>query len=296
MLAPTAHRAKRPCAFVRAAPRRAWLLRFEARRGERMPNRSYAFSQRRYNGTMPTSDSFGHAPHRQFASTHWSVVLQAGRQSSPTSERALATLCELYWYPLYAFVRRQGYPAADAQDLTQGFFLRLLQKRDFANVDREKGRFRSFLLASLKHYLFNEWDKVRAAKRGGGRLVLSLEFDDAESRFSLEPQHDRTAEVIYDREWALTMLDQVRSQLAEEHTEDRRSQYEVLERYLTGESASLSYREAGEQLGMSEGAIKVAVHPLCANIAETTASSLITVEGEEETDVKRYEKQRSPRS
>lgn len=211
---------------------------------------------------MAASDQPDSSRPQQFASTHWSVVLQAGRESSPQSEEALATLCEQYWYPLYAFVRRQGYAVADAQDLTQGFFARLLEKRDFANVDRQKGRFRSFLLASLKHYLINKWDKARAAKRGGGRKLLSLQFDDAESRFSLEPQHEQTAESIYDREWALTMLDRVRLLLAEEHSRDRRPQYDVLQTYLTGDPNAVSYREAGEQLGMTEGAVKVAVHRL----------------------------------
>jgi RNA polymerase sigma-70 factor (ECF subfamily) len=214
-----------------------------------------------YNNVMqPSTDS---SRHRQFASTHWSIVLDAGRESSPTSEQALAELCETYWYPLYAFVRRQGYVAADAQDLTQGFFLRLLEKRDFANVDRAKGRFRSFLLASLKHFLINEWDKARAAKRGGGRPKLSLEFDAAESRYSLEPRHEQTAEALFDREWALTMLDQVGSRLAEERDrDDRREQFEQLEVYLTGDSTSSSYRETAERLRMTEGGVKAAVHRL----------------------------------
>ncbi|MFV1963894.1 MAG: RNA polymerase sigma factor [Pirellulaceae bacterium] len=212
---------------------------------------------------MPTPKSSSVSRHQQFASTHWSIVLDAGRDSSPTSEQALSTLCETYWYPLYAFVRRQGYESSDAQDLTQGFFLRLLEKRDFANVDRQKGRFRSFLLASLKHYLINEWDKARAAKRGGGRPNLPLEFDAAERRYSLEPCHEQTPEAIFDREWALTVLEQVRSQLVAEHaSDDRRDQYDQLHLYLTGEPTSLSYREAGEQLDMTEGAVKVAVHRL----------------------------------
>lgn len=204
------------------------------------------------------------SPPRQanFASTHWSMVVDAGRESSPTSKQALAQLCESYWYPLYAFVRRQGYSSADAQDLTQGFFARLLDKRDLAQVDREKGRFRSFLLASLKHFLINEWDKGQAAKRGGGRTRLSLQFDEAECRYAVEPSHNRTAEAIFDREWAMIILDGVRSRLSAEHTGDRCRQYERLQEYLTGEPSSTSYREAGEELGMTAGAVKVAVHRL----------------------------------
>lgn len=214
------------------------------------------------------------------------MVLDAGRASSPTAEQALATLCETYWYPLYAFVRRQGYESANAQDLTQGFFLRLLEKRDFADVNREKGRFRSFLLASLKHYLINEWDKARAVKRGGGRPQLSLEFESAESRYSLQPAHGQTAEVIFDREWALTMLDCVRSRLASEHADDdRRDQYEQLHIYLTGEATSLSYREAGERLSMTEGAVKVAVHRLRRRFRELLREQIAqTVATEAEID------------
>lgn len=202
-------------------------------------------------------------PPREFATTHWSLVLNAGRDSSPLRDASLATLCEVYWYPLYAFVRRQGYDSSDAQDLTQGFFAKLLERGDLVGIDKSKGRFRSFLLAAMKHFLINEWDKQRAAKRGGGQAKLSLDFERAESRYSLEPSHTRTAEADFDREWALTMLDQVRSQLAQEHsTGDQHAQYEELQVYLTGERADSSYRDAGERLGMSEGAVKVAVHRL----------------------------------
>ena len=224
--------------------------------------------------------------HKQFASTHWSLVLDAGRDSSPTSEQALAALCETYWYPLYAFVRRQGYESSDAQDLTQGFFARLLEKRDLASVNRDKGRFRSFLLASLKHFVINEWDKARAVKRGGGQPQLSLEFDAAESRYSIEPRHGQTAEAIFDREWALTLLEQVRARLAAEHTSDeRRPQYEQLHVYLTGETAVSAYREVGERLGLTEGAVKVAVHRLRVRFRELLREQIShTVATEAEID------------
>jgi RNA polymerase sigma-70 factor (ECF subfamily) len=213
------------------------------------------------------------------------MVVDAGRENSPTSEQALAALCETYWYPLYAFVRRQGYQPAEAQDLTQGFFARLLEKRDFSGVDREKGRFRAFLLASMKHYLMNAWDKERAAKRGGGRRMLSVEFDVGESRYSLEPHHQRTAEVFFDREWALTMLERVRSRLAAEHPGDRCRQYERLQAYLTGEPNSTSYREVGEELGMNEGAVKVAVHRLRRRFRELLREQIAqTVATEAEID------------
>jgi RNA polymerase sigma-70 factor (ECF subfamily) len=218
------------------------------------------------------------------------MVVDAGRESSPTSKQALAQLCESYWYPLYAFVRRQGYSSADAQDLTQGFFARLLDKRDLAQVDREKGRFRSFLLASLKHFLINEWDKVRAEKRGGGRPKLSLQFDAGESRYSLEPHHERTAEALFDHEWALTLLEQVRTCLAKEHaTDDRRDQYEQLQVYLTGEPTSLSYRGAAERLGMTEAAVKVAVHRLRRRFRELLRAQIaqtVTTEAEIDDEIR----------
>ncbi len=200
---------------------------------------------------------------RDFATTQWSIVLNAGRDSSPQREESLATLCSTYWFPLYAFVRRQGYDSQNSQDLTQGFFAKLLERRDIDGVDRSKGRFRSFLLASMKHYLINEWDKQRAVKRGGRQTTLSLDFEQAESRYALEPSHDTTADAVFDRQWGLTLLDQVRSKLAAEHsTAEQQKQYEQLQSYLTGEPTSQTYRSVAEQLDMTEGAVKVAVHRL----------------------------------
>src|SRR5277367_6832150 len=131
---------------------------------------------------------------RQFATTRWSVVLAAGQRGSPQSSAALATLCENYWYPLYAYVRRRGHQADEAQDFTQAFFARILEKNDLAAADPGRGRFRSFLLTSLKHFLANEWDRNRAQKRGGGRSVLSIDFGTAEERYRAEPCHNRSEE------------------------------------------------------------------------------------------------------
>jgi DNA-directed RNA polymerase specialized sigma24 family protein len=144
---------------------------------------------------------------RPFATTRWSLVVAAGQRNSPQSSAALATLCETYWYPLYAYVRRRGHEADEAQDLTQAFFSRLLEKNDFAAADPERGRFRSFLLTSLKHFLANEWDRNRAEKRGGGRAVLSIDFGTAEERYRAEPSHDLTPEKIFERRWALLLLE-----------------------------------------------------------------------------------------
>jgi RNA polymerase sigma-70 factor (ECF subfamily) len=195
-------------------------------------------------------------------------------------------LCSNYWYPLYAFVRRQGHHPADAQDLTQAFFTRLLEKQDLVAVDQTKGKFRSFLLMSLRHFLLNEWDKNQAAKRGGGRPKLSLDFQDAESKYSLEPHHCETAEAIYDRQWALALLDRVRGRLDAEHrSEPKQRQLDVLQTYLTGAPDAVSYQAAGEQLGMAENAVKVAVHRLRRQFGDLLREEIRhTVASEQEVD------------
>lgn len=200
---------------------------------------------------------------RRFATTRWSIVLAAQQEGPGDPGTALATLCETYWYPLYSYVRRQGYQEAEAQDLTQAFFARLLEKNDLQDVGRERGKFRSFLLASLKHFLSNERDRRQAAKRGGGRQMLSLDFERAEQRYRHEPADRRTPEAEFDRQWALTLLAQVRESLQEQwQTAGKGEQFARLSPWLTGTPSAASYREAGEALGMSEGAVKVAVHRL----------------------------------
>jgi RNA polymerase sigma-70 factor (ECF subfamily) len=200
---------------------------------------------------------------RDFATTRWSVVLAAGGGASPESEQALASLCEAYWYPLYAFVRRLGHQPDDAQDLTQAFFARVLEKGYLRAADPGRGRFRCFLLAALKHFLANERERARAHKRGGGRAVLPLDFQAGEQRYRLEPAHERTAGRLYERRWALTLLGQVLARLREEFARAGKAPlFDRLKAYLTGENASASYREVGAELGMSEGAVKVAVHRL----------------------------------
>src|ERR1043165_9253258 len=152
-----------------------------------------------------------------FAVTHWSVVLAAGRNDTVRARDALEKLCRAYWFPIYAFVRRQGHGPHDAQDLTQEFFARLLEKNYLGDVDRAKGRFRSFLLASLKHFLANEWDKAQAEKRGGGQTLIPINPRDAETQYGVEPAHELTAEKIFERRWALTLLDQVLDRLRAEY-------------------------------------------------------------------------------
>lgn len=218
---------------------------------------------------------------REFATTRWSVVMAAGAPTSSRSEEALAQLCQAYWYPLYAYVRRQGHSAHDAQDLTQEFFARLLEKNYLAAVNRDKGRFRSFLLAALKHFLANEWDKARALKRGGGQEIIHLDAHDAETRYSLEPKELLSADKIYERRWAMLLLDRVLNRLREEQVAaGKGEQFDLLKTCLLGERSSVPYLELAGQLRMTEGNVKVTVHRLRqryrellrAEIAETVAS------------------------
>jgi RNA polymerase sigma factor (sigma-70 family) len=200
---------------------------------------------------------------RAFATTHWSVVVAAGRTDSPSVQAALSQLCQTYWYPLYAFVRRQGHSPHDAQDLTQEYFARMLEKNCLADVERSKGRFRSFLLASLKHFLANEWDKARAQKRGGGVTFIPLDAASAETRYGIEPADTETADKLFERRWALTLLDRVLTRLRDEYaTQGKLRVFDQLKHTLTGESASAPYAELSIALGTTEGAVKVVVHRL----------------------------------
>jgi RNA polymerase sigma factor (sigma-70 family) len=198
-----------------------------------------------------------------FVTTHWSVVLTAGRTGSTDARAALEKLCRTYWHPIYAFVRRRGYSAEDAQDLTQEFFARLLEKNWLGDVDPVKGRFRSFLLASLKHFLANEWDRARAQKRGGGQVLIPIDVKTAETSCGFEPADNVTAEKIFERRWALTLLDQVLQRLRDEYVHDGKGKlFEQLKPTLTEESRSVAYAEIAERLGTTEGAVKVAVYRL----------------------------------
>jgi RNA polymerase sigma-70 factor (ECF subfamily) len=190
-------------------------------------------------------------------------VLHARQPNSAEAAAALEQLCQTYWYPLYAFVRRQGHDPHDAQDLTQEFFARLLAKHQLDSVDREKGRFRSFLLAALKHFLANEWDRRHARKRGGRQVHVPIDTQSAEERYRLEPADSRSAEKIYERRWALTLLDRVLETLkAEAEAAGKAAQFDQLKIALTGDRHSVPYAELGRRLGMTEGAVKVAVHRL----------------------------------
>lgn len=198
-----------------------------------------------------------------FVTTHWSLVINAAKGDTITSRGALAELCAVYWYPLYAYVRRRGRSPEDAQDLVQGFFARVLQSQWLKGASQDRGRFRSWLLASLQHHLADEQDRSRAKKRGSGVAPLSLDALDGEDRYSLEPQDSMTPERLYDRRWALTVLDRVLNRLKVEHKAGGKlSQFAALQQTLPGGSGNRSYADIASQLNVSEGAVKVAVHRL----------------------------------
>jgi len=196
-----------------------------------------------------------------FATTHWSVVLAAGQQESPQVAEALEQLCRIYWYPLYAYVRRRGYGHEDAQDLTQAFFARFLEKRYLHLADATRGKFRSFLLTALKHFLADEWDKLRAEKRGGERVPVFLDDPNLEARYHLEPVDRMDAERIYERRWAITLLNQVLDHLAGEFARAGKTRvFEQLQPLLLGEKSAVTYAAIAAELELTESAVKVTVH------------------------------------
>ena len=217
----------------------------------------------------------------RFEATRWSIVIAAGggAADSQRARRALEHLCTAYWYPLYAFVRRQEHSLHDAQDLTQEFFARLLARNYLGDADPAKGRFRSFLLGALKHFLSDEWDRARAQKRGGGQQPISLDAESAETRYQLEPADESSAEKIYEHRWALALLDQVLKRLRDEFTRDgKKHVFDELKSALTG--GKVPYAEIAALLAVKEGAVRTAIHRLRtryrdivrAEIAETVAS------------------------
>lgn len=217
---------------------------------------------------MAEQGEFRATPGR-FTTTRWSVVLAAGAQPSAAAgsaaREALAVLCQTYWYPLYAYVRRSGQHPEEARDLTQSFFVHLLEKHALGAADPQRGRFRSFLLTALKNYLANEWNRQRAEKRGGGRAVLPLsaDFDSAERLYGREPAETLTPERLFERRWALTLLDAVLADLQAQYVAGGRAKlFDHLKPYLTGDSHVQPQAQTAAELGISEGAVQVAVHRL----------------------------------
>lgn len=219
----------------------------------------------------------------RFDTTHWSVVLMAGQSASPQSRAALEKLCRTYWHPLYAFVRRKGYPEADAQDLTQQFFARLLARNDFENVSPKKGKFRTFLLTALSHFLSNEYDRSRAAKRGGGQVLLSLDELKSAQSTGIEPADNLSPDKLFDLRWAMTVLEHALLKLRQEMSEcGKGAQFDALKQYLTDEAGPGDYAAVAAALNTNTQAIAVAVHRLrqryCElvrlEVAETVSSPL----------------------
>jgi RNA polymerase sigma-70 factor (ECF subfamily) len=198
-----------------------------------------------------------------FDTTRWSVVAAAGNRVSPDAAAALETLCRAYWYPLYAYVRRKGLSSADAQDVTQEFFCRLIEKNYLEAADRSRGSFRSFLLASINHLLANEWDKARALKRGGGHQIISLDAEEAEGRFAHEAAVNDSAEKAFDRRWAVTLLDRALACLREEFTAaGKLAQFDLLKVFLSDVAGEGDYAALAVPLGLEVGGVAVAVHRL----------------------------------
>ena len=208
------------------------------------------------NKNPPTSGNW-------FTTTHWSVVLASGQTTEPAAQKALETLCRTYWYPLYAYVRHLGNDEDAAKDLTQAFFARLLEKNYLAQANREKGKFRSFLLGALKHFLADEWDKTQAQKRGGGRVLLSLDDDTAEEQYRLEPVDETSPDKLFDRRWALSTLEQAANRLRKEYHDGGKGElFEQLQGFLSGSADDSGYAAAAARMGMSENTLKSYVRRL----------------------------------
>lgn len=217
----------------------------------------------------------------KFRTTHWSLVLTAREGEGTLATEAMETLCSTYWYPLYAFVRRQGRSPEEAQDLTQGFFAHLLARDFLKGLSKENGHFRAFLLAALKNFLADQWDKARALKRGGGRTPVSLDTETAEERYRLEPADEASPDRLYERRWALTLLDLPLTHLRAEFTAAGRAElFEVLRQFQGDEPAPATGAEASARLGMAENTFKSHVRRfrqryrelLCEEVAQTVAT------------------------
>jgi RNA polymerase sigma factor (sigma-70 family) len=222
----------------------------------------------------------------RFATTHWSVVLAAVSPSSPKYQQSLSILCQTYWVPLYAYLRRHGCDTHQAEDCTQAFFAQMLEKHSLRLADPERGKFRSYLLAALKHFLADERGRVQAQKRGGGQRVLSLDFENAEELYGLEPADQLSPERLFERSWALVVLQKVMVRLGTESARaNKQKVFEHLIAYLAPAGDVVPYRDMAAKLNMTEGAVKVAVHRLRKRYQELLRDEIgQTVATEEEID------------
>jgi RNA polymerase sigma-70 factor (ECF subfamily) len=221
-----------------------------------------------------------------FQPTRWTLILEAADADSPQALEALNELCLIYWYPIYAYIRSRGHSPSDAEDLTQSFFLRIIDKRGFASLDANRGKFRHFLLASIKNFLLNEWDKAKALKRGGGAETISLDLIAAEERYSLEPVESMSPDKLYDLAWARALLNRAKTRLQEEFAEKREAErLRLLMGFLPGEQSSMTFTEVSERLGLPEGTIKSDVHRLKIKFREILRDEVAnTVHSEKEID------------
>ena len=221
-----------------------------------------------------------------FATTRWSLVISAGGTSSPDSKQALETLCETYWYPLYAYVRRRVPDVHQAQDLTQSFFAELLEKNVVGTATPDRGRFRAFLLTAFKHFLSKQREKEHAQKRGGGRVPASLDFEAADSKLSFEPAARLTAEQFYDQQWALALIAQILSRLkAESIKAGKLNQFEALKGFVIGDHAGTTYSQVAENLNISEAAAKKSASRMRERYRELLREEIAqTVSSSEEVD------------
>lgn len=212
-----------------------------------------ASSDQSSNSALPRSCA-------QFTTTQWSLVLHAGDSLDPESESESAQLCRNYWYPLYAYIRHRGYAVEDARDLTQTFFQRVLERKLLKRVKPDGRKFRSYLLTALKHFLSDEWDRARAQKRGGGQTLISLDYESAQERYAIEPRETQSPDQLYEKRWALTILEQVMARLRQDYQKTNKAAlFEAIQEALP-KGRSTPYSEIAETLSMSESAVKVAVH------------------------------------
>jgi RNA polymerase sigma-70 factor (ECF subfamily) len=219
-----------------------------------------------YTYYMPLSDmasgSVG-ASNDVFASTHWSVELAAAQKGSPAAAEALEGLCRAYWRTLYFYTRRRGYSVEESQDLTQSFFARFLEKKSFALADPYRGRFRTFLLKSLEHFLADDWKRAHRVKRGGGKVEIPWDIYTANNRYAAEFTNTMAPDRLYEKHWAMSLLYRVLRHMRNDYGKAGKSQlFEVLQDFLWGLEDSTSYAQIAERMGMTEGAVRVAVHRL----------------------------------
>jgi RNA polymerase sigma-70 factor (ECF subfamily) len=213
--------------------------------------------------SIPPDEGASSPSGQWFATTHWSVVISAADTSAPGAQAALEKLCRTYWYPLYAYVRRRGHNPEDAQDLTQEFFARFLERKHVQLANRERGRFRSFLLTTLKHFLVNEWERSTAQKRGGRNTHVPVDTVTGENLYTQDFSHGLTADRIYERNWALAMLKGVRDRLQRDYADAGKAErFAQLEQFLPGQKSEVTYAEAARRLGLPEGTVKSEVSRL----------------------------------